>query len=454
MLGILGLVSVYMYPFVVSRSYSKLKRWSDTGIVWVALSTLDYSIITSVIMYKVIQLIYRRGVKPGSSISTTNLEMEHTMEESQSFLKTSNVRVKKGKTILLVGDAFPPKVDGVSTFSEHALRYLPQMGHVVHVITGMTREDYHTVYGIHTEIDKQHVIAMPTPRILWLLLTIQPDVVHIYEFGILSLGMCLYCQFADIPVCFSHHTRLDAYAHIWFPSIPKRVLNLVLDSIGKYIYVLADAHLCVNPDLVSKLKSYGIRARLWTSGSKEFDASSFRDKSRDSQSHKVVLHVGRLAYEKDSQELVEFSKQLWKLDSQIQLHVVGGGEILPKLKEECSPNTTFLGVKRGPDLFRCYANADVFFSPSTTEAFPLVFVEAMRAELPVCGPDEGGVKYTFEDKTHGRLFESHNMKDAVDKIQDILLHHLTYKQHAYSHALQYTWKNSVDELESTLMTLV
>ena len=40
--------------------------------------------------------------------------------------------------ILLAGDSFLPKVDGVATFAEHAIKQLVKNGHQVHVLTSRT----------------------------------------------------------------------------------------------------------------------------------------------------------------------------------------------------------------------------------------------------------------------------------------------------------------------------
>eukprot|EP01052_Picozoa_sp_SAG31_P046056 SAG31_NODE_8654_length_1413_cov_1.197869_2_plen_118_part_00 len=63
---------------------------------------------------------------------------------------------------------------------------------------------------------------------------------------------------------------------------------------------------------------------------------------------------------------------------------------------------------------------DVFFSPSTTEALPLVYLEAMASGLNVCGPNAGGVPDTFTDGVEGYLFEPMDADSAVVALEKTL----------------------------------
>jgi glycosyltransferase involved in cell wall biosynthesis len=71
-------------------------------------------------------------------------------------------------------------------------------------------------------------------------------------------------------------------------------------------------------------------------------------------------------------------------------------------------------------LFLSDASADVFFSPSTAEGFPLVFLESIASGTPVVGANEGGTPLTFENKKHGIHFPPHDQNAAVDAIMAVL----------------------------------
>jgi glycosyltransferase involved in cell wall biosynthesis len=93
------------------------------------------------------------------------------------------------------------------------------------------------------------------------------------------------------------------------------------------------------------------------------------------------------------------------------------------------------------------ATGDVFFSPSTTEGFPLVFLESMASGTPVVGANEGGTPLTFEHRQHGIHFPSHDQDAAVQAVLDVLDAGETMKQACVPHARTFTWERAINDLE-------
>ncbi|MEM8995780.1 MAG: glycosyltransferase, partial [Acidobacteriota bacterium] len=85
---------------------------------------------------------------------------------------------------------------------------------------------------------------------------------------------------------------------------------------------------------------------------------------------------------------------------------VGDGPAAAEMRRS-DPETHFTGMRRGDDLAAHYASADVMVSPSTTETFGNVVLEAMSAGLPVITYDyaagaqlvtaESGAPVPFDD---------------------------------------------------------
>jgi glycogen(starch) synthase len=64
----------------------------------------------------------------------------------------------------------------------------------------------------------------------------------------------------------------------------------------------------------------------------------------------------------------------------------------------------FLGHRNfGPDLFQCFADADVLVVPSRTEGTPRVLVEARAFGCPVIGTSVGGIPTSITDGVDGLL---------------------------------------------------
>lgn len=322
----------------------------------------------------------------------------------------SNVDLNYRKMrILVVADALPPKVDGVATFADNSIRILSEKGHHVEVVTSIAGPEtmwgakIHRLPGMTTPISPGHSITLPLPTMFAIFRRVKPDAVHFFEVSPLNLASFAYCHIADIPCTFSHHTRLDLYVNLVTPQFPLWLNALVLFFLERTFYPLNDGNLCVCEALHEKVKTRGTHnVRRWSSGAAAmFDKSNRSEEVRDYLTgHRpdlpLVVHVGRLAPEKNSEELPAVVEETCKLmGGNVRFAVVGegilGDDIRKGLRERgVEDRVVFAGFQYGEKLARCYASCDVFFSPSTSEGFPLVFIEAMASGLSAVGPLAGG----------------------------------------------------------------
>ena len=134
----------------------------------------------------------------------------------------------KKMRIMLVGDSFEPKVDGVSTFTTHTIKELVSKGHTVCVVTSVGTED--TLHGarvirlpgIGIELHKGHSLTLPSVQLLSALREFKPNVLHIFE-GCIPIGFYtgLLCRMLGVPHVTTQHTRIDLYWKRYLPFIPE-----------------------------------------------------------------------------------------------------------------------------------------------------------------------------------------------------------------------------------------
>jgi glycosyltransferase involved in cell wall biosynthesis len=140
----------------------------------------------------------------------------------------------------------------------------------------------------------------------------------------------------------------------------------------------------------------------------------------------VFLYVGRIAAEKNIAAFLD-------LDLPGRKVVVGGGPQLDELSARY-PDVLFTGKKTGEALAECYASADAFVFPSTTDTFGMVLLEAMAsglpiAALPVCGPQD-----VVTDGVTG--FLSHDLRAAALAALDL------DRSRVRARAAEYSWENA------------
>lgn len=126
---------------------------------------------------------------------------------------------------------------------------------------------------------------------------------------------------------------------------------------------------------------------------------------------KILLTVAALHPRKGLKYLLKALKNIVEQKTGVKLAIVGEGpeqKDLEKLTEKLKlqKHVRFLGHQENiPKLLK---SADLFVLPSLKEAFGLVLLEAMAAQLPIVATNVGGIPEIVEDRKSGFLVEPKN----------------------------------------------
>jgi glycosyltransferase involved in cell wall biosynthesis len=136
----------------------------------------------------------------------------------------------------------------------------------------------------------------------------------------------------------------------------------------------------------------------------------------------VVITVGRLSREKGQADLIRAYAEVRK-EIRCQLAIVGDGELQSSLKQLTSQlgvekDVYFLGWQANP--FKYMSKATVFVSPSLTEGFGLVLLEAMACKVPVIATDCPGGQREIVGPDYGLLVPIGSERDLVEAITRFL----------------------------------
>jgi len=154
--------------------------------------------------------------------------------------------------------------------------------------------------------------------------------------------------------------------------------------------------------MVAELQAHGFDGDVipWTRG---VDREIFNPSQRTGTvvNGPILVCVSRISKEKNLEAYFEMPYAGVKF-------MVGDGPMLEEYKAQY-PDVKFVGAKRGQELAKYFAMADVFVFPSRWETFGLVMIEAMACGTPVAaypcqGPldvvDEGITGCMCEDLIH------------------------------------------------------
>lgn len=231
----------------------------------------------------------------------------------------------------------------------------------------------------------------------------RPDLIHITGPGDLGiLGLTLSRQL-KVPLVASWHTDLHKYAGSRLPLF-RSLLSGPAERSSLWLlqrfYSVARVTLAPNPDLVSMLEAachkpcYLMRRGI--------DTTLFRpDRRTHGGSPLRIGYVGRLSTEKGIRILLPIERALREAGiTDYQLVIIGQGAEREWLAENLQ-QVEFLGVLKGEDLARAYANLDLFLFPSRTDTFGNVVQEALASGVPAAVFAEGGPKFLVEPGVDG-----------------------------------------------------
>lgn len=281
--------------------------------------------------------------------------------------------------------------------------------------------------GIERDLEFDFAFCRYGERIRRELLRFQPDVIHITSPGELGeLGVYLSWRL-KIPLVASWHTNFHQFAarrlqklihflpgKIVRPTVAwsqRRGLRILL-----WFYGFADVTLAPTSQQVAWLqKELGKPSFLMPRG---VDAEQFHPKHRTVEDGILRLgFVGRVTPEKGVRLLQKIEQALLESGlKDFRIIVVGDGSEVAWLKRRLG-HGEFLGVLRGEELARAYANMDVFVFPSRTDTFGNVVQEAAASGVAAVVTNEGGPRHLVVPAETGYIAE----KDAefVERVVEL-----------------------------------
>jgi glycosyltransferase involved in cell wall biosynthesis len=124
-----------------------------------------------------------------------------------------------------------------------------------------------------------------------------------------------------------------------------------------------------------------------------------------------MLMVGELvAYKRPELAVEAFNRMRAKLV------VIGGGEMLHRIRRLAGPTVTVLGPRPFEDLRHHYARCRALIFPGE-EDFGIVPVEAMASGRPVIAYGRGGATETVLPKVTGLLFNEQRSEAIIDAVE-------------------------------------
>jgi glycosyltransferase involved in cell wall biosynthesis len=344
--------------------------------------------------------------------------------------------------IAVVTETWPPEVNGVAMTLAKLVQGLSHRNHDVQLIRPRQTKTESPLND--SSLEEVLMRGMPIPRYPELKLGLpskktlvktwtlrRPDVVHIATEGPLGWSALQAAKVLKLPVTSDFRTNFQSYSkHYGVGWLRKPIVAYLRKFHNATACTMVPTRelmrtLSENGFVNLKVVSRGVDTKLFNISKRD---KSLRSSWGATESTKVLISVGRMAPEKNLDQVLKTYEALKHTDQAFKLVMVGDGPLRSQFQQRY-PDIIFPGMLSHSNLAAYYASSDLFVFPSQTETFGNVTLEALASGIPVLAFDCAAARDWVQTGINGWLVaESNpegfaaqavavfNSKDALDRI--------------------------------------
>ena len=372
--------------------------------------------------------------------------------------------------ILLTSDMYENQINGVSASVITLRDELRKKGHDVRVLTlskdsesKMEKTDYLIgSFPVPFYPDTRQTLHFKD-KLIKEIIKWNPDIVHIQtEFSIGRIAKKI-AKACNAPIINTSHTLYEDYTGYIIPS--KRLGKIIARRFTKSSYEEAKAVIAPSDKIKSLLIKYGIKAPIhiiptgidldrFKKRIFLLEKAKLRSKLNIPSSAKVIVSIGRIAKEKNLDEIVNYMPDLIAKNKNLILLIGGGGPYQKQLealvkKLNIQKNVRFTGMISPKDTYKYYQLGDVFVCASTSETQGITYIEALACSLPLVCRYDRCLEGVIEQGKNGYMYKT---KEEYIKYIDKIIHnpllHFKLRNNAVSSSKKYSKEKFADDVES------
>jgi len=327
--------------------------------------------------------------------------------------------------VAMFTDAFYPTLDGVVISIDTTVRALRALGHDVTVfapaappplpaydqVVWLPARPYRSYPGYYVSIYPSDKTSQ--------LRQLKVELIHAHSIAFMGIRALFAGRNLSLPTVLTYHTMVDEAIDFYKPiPIPPRLLDRLVWAYVRNFLKRPEAVVAPTEAILRELTARGVRLKRSATIPTGVDTERFRpDLNGDAirlQHHlgsaELILHVGRLAYEKRVELLFQALRLLRQSRPKARLLLVGDGPARPWFQEQAKAASVedrviFAGRVSAEALPYYYAAADTLAFASRFETQGLVVLEALASGLPVVGANHRAIPEMLGGSPAGVLFD-------------------------------------------------
>ncbi|WP_277679115.1 glycosyltransferase family 4 protein [Gracilibacillus dipsosauri] len=337
--------------------------------------------------------------------------------------------------ILITSEWYSPVINGVVTSIINLKKELQHLGHDVRILTLSNQKKsfrqnevtYISSLGIGKIYPGARITLSTNDKYLDELIAWQPDVIHTQcEFSTFRLAKYI-AKHCGAPIIHTYHTVYEDYTHYFSPNRKwgKAMVAVFTKKVLKHAtYVIAPTD-----KVQSLLKGYGVTQEIsviptgiylhqFTKKIQNRTKQQLRQQLGLSPNQRLLLFVGRLAKEKNLEEIIRYFARLNRQN--LVLLIVGDGPHRHSLenyanKKNISDRVIFTGMVSPERIATYYQIGDAFVSASNSETQGLTYIEALASGLPAICREDPCLDNVIVNERNGWQYSSY--EDFKEKLQ-------------------------------------
>ena len=323
--------------------------------------------------------------------------------------------------IAVVTETWPPEVNGVAMTLAKLVQGLSHRNHDVQLIR--PRQTKTDSPMSDASLEEVLMRGMPIPRYPELKLGLpskktlvktwtlrRPDVVHIATEGPLGWSALQAAKVLKLPVTSDFRTNFQSYSkHYGVGWLRKPIVAYLRKFHNATACTMVPTRelmrtLSQNGFANLKVVSRGVDTKLFNISKRD---TSLRSSWGATDDTKVLISVGRMAPEKNLDQVLKAYEALKVTGQAFKLVMVGDGPLKEQFQKRY-PEIIFPGMLSQSNLAAYYASSDLFIFPSQTETFGNVTLEALASGIPVLAFDCAAARDWVQTGVNGWLVAENN----------------------------------------------
>jgi glycosyltransferase involved in cell wall biosynthesis len=366
--------------------------------------------------------------------------------------------------IAVVTETWPPEVNGVAMTLAKLVQGLSHRNHDVQLIR--PRQTKTDSPMSDASLEEVLMRGMPIPRYPELKLGLpskktlvktwtlrRPDVVHIATEGPLGWSALQAAKVLKLPVTSDFRTNFQSYSkHYGVGWLRKPIVAYLRKFHNATACTMVPTRelmrtLSQNGFANLKVVSRGVDTKLFNIAKRDTRLRSSWGATDDT---KVLISVGRMAPEKNLDQVLKTYDALKSAGQAFKLVMVGDGPLKEQFQKRY-PEIIFPGMLSQTNLAAYYASSDLFIFPSQTETFGNVTLEALASGIPVLAFDCAAARDWVQTGVNGWLIAENNPEGFAAQAVTIfnskdLLEQIT--QSTRQQVVHLDWDQIAEQVES------